>query len=602
VPRDPASRHLQYQYIVNNPKPYLQKETLDSSGDGTSYDAAHKKYHPFFRLVASYFGFAGLMLVDAETGEIVYIEQKTSEFGTNLLSGPYSSTNLAELFREIHKGMDRDDYRIVDFERYRPNLNAPASFIASPIFDGNKMVGVLVLQFPVEQINRIMTGNLAWMTEGLGRTGETYLVGPDMFMRSRSREFYETRRTEAARLKASGASEEVVAKALEQGTEAFLARMRGRGATDQAINRLRSAGTAVLALRVSDEAARQGLAGKSDTIFETDYRGVSTISSFRPLEVEGLLGGEKSRWAVIAKIDLDEALEPVYGFRRLVLTTAVVLMLLVTLLAFLLSRIFTRPLKELADGAQRVSEGQVDVKVRVKSADEFHEVAEAFNKMTTSLKAQTERLDQKMRENEELLLNILPSAAARRYKHGEKQVAETFADVTVLFADLAGLSELSASQSPDLVMGILHELVVAFDEAAERHGVEKVKTVGESYMAVCGLSVQWPDHTNRMVEFAKELLRIVRRFEKERGLDLRLSIAINSGPVVGGVVGQSKFMYDLWGDTVQIARGMQVQGKANTIQVTQDVHDRLGDLQEFEALGMVDIPARGSLPVWSVKA
>ena len=173
--------------------------------------------------------------------------------------------------------------------------------------------------------------------------------------------------------------------------------------------------------------------------------------------------------------------------------------------------------------------------------------------------------------------------------------------MTVLFADLAGLSEL-ANQSPDQVMGILHELVVAFDEAAERQGVEKVKTVGESYMAVCGLSVQRPDHTNRMVEFARELLRIVRRFEKDRGLDLRLSIAINSGPVVGGVVGQSKFIYDLWGDTVQIARGMQDQGKANTIQVTQDVHDRLGDLQEFEALGQVEIPARGSLPIWGVKA
>ena len=120
VPRIPASRYLQYQYIVNNPKPYLQKETLDSSGDGTSYDAAHKKYHPFFHLVTSSFGFEDLMLVDAETGEIVYTEQKTTEFGTNLLSGPYSSSNLAELFREIRKGMDRYDYRIVDFEAIAP--------------------------------------------------------------------------------------------------------------------------------------------------------------------------------------------------------------------------------------------------------------------------------------------------------------------------------------------------------------------------------------------------------------------------------------------------------------------------------------------------
>ena len=602
VPRIPASRHLQYQYIVKNTVPYLKKGAVDSSGEDTGYDATHKKYHPFFRLVASSFGFEDIMLIDSESGEIVYSEQKTTEFATNLLSGPYSASNLAALFREIQKGMDRDDYRIVDFERYRPNLNAPASFIASPIFDGNKMVGVLAIQFPDEQINRIMTGNHSWASEGLGKTGETYLVGTDLFMRSRSRELYEDREGEATKLKSAGASEEDIEKARKEGVEAFLAKMKSRGTTEQGINRIRSSRTAVLALRVNSEAAREAVAGKSDTIFQPDYRGMSTLASFKPLEIEGLLGGEKSRWGVVAKIDLDEALEPVYDFRRRVLTTAVIIMLLVTLLAFLLSRIFTRPLKRLAQGAHRVSEGEVDVKVDVRSEDEFREVAEAFNKMTTSLKAKTEQLDQKIRENEELILNILPSAAARRHREGQKQVSETFADVTVLFANLAGLSHLSATQSPDQVMGILNELVVAFDEAAERHGVEKVKTVGESYMAVCGLSVQRPDHTNRMVEFARELLRIARRFEKDRGLDLRLSIAINSGPVVGGVVGQSKFIYDLWGDTVQIARGMQSQGKANTIQVTEDVHDRLGDIQEFEALGQVEIPSRGSLSIWGVKA
>ncbi|MFO0890792.1 MAG: adenylate/guanylate cyclase domain-containing protein [Isosphaeraceae bacterium] len=601
VPRVPASRHLQYQYIANNPHPYLKKGELASSGDGSAYDAAHKKHHPFLRVVNQTYGFEDLMLVDSETGEVVYTEQKSTEFGTNLLSGPYSNSNLAELFREIQKGMDRDDYRMVDFDRYRPNLNAPAAFIASPIFDENKMVAVLVLQFPINEINRIMTGNLDWEREGLGQTGETYLVGSDLFMRSRSRELYKVREQAPERLGASGATAEQIEKERAEGTERFLAKLQAAGATETAINRLRQSGTAVLTLRVASEAARLAIAGQSGTIFQNDYRGVPTLASFLPLEIQGLIHGESKRWGVVAKMDLDEAMEPIVRFRRRVLSTAVIIMLLVTLLALLLARVFTRPIHALIRGAKRIGRGEVDVKVRVRSRDEFRELADAFNTMSTNLKAKSELIEQKVRENEELLLNILPSVAVQRHKQGEKQFSENFADVTVMFAEIEGLSDLSGDQSADKTMALLNELVVAFDETAERHGVEKVKTVGGSYMAVCGLSVQRPDHTNRVVEFAKDLLRIMRRFDAEREARLNLDIAINCGPVVGGVVGQNKFIYDLWGDTVHIARAIQSSGGKHPIRVTEEVRERLGDLQEFDPCGEVEIPGRGATQVWSVK-
>ena len=258
LPRIPASRHLQYQYIANNSHPYLKKSLLETCGDGSAYDAAHKKYHRYFRDVTSTHGFQDLMLVDAETGEILYTEEKTTEFGTNLLSGPYSNSNLSALFREIQKGMDRGDYRMVDFERYRPNLNAPASFIASPIFDENKMVGVLVLQFPIDEFNRIMTGNFDWQREGLGRTGETYLVGSDLTMRSQSREFYEVTERDPARLKASGASQEEMEKVNAEGIERFLTKLKAGGATEIGLNRLRQSGTGLLSLRVDTEAAQAG--------------------------------------------------------------------------------------------------------------------------------------------------------------------------------------------------------------------------------------------------------------------------------------------------------------------------------------------------------
>src|SRR5262249_55502464 len=144
------------------------------------------------------------------------------------------------------------------------------------------------------------------------------------------------------------------------------------------------------------------------------------------------------------------------------------------------------------------------------------ELADSFNEMTRNLKAKSELAEQKSRESEELLLNILPGPAAAWLRHGEEQISDSHADITVLFADVVGFTEFAESIPADHAVGLRNGWVSAFDEVAERHGVEKVRTVGSSYLAVCGLSVQRPDHT-RLVEFGQDLLRIVRRFNLEHG-------------------------------------------------------------------------------------
>ena len=120
------------------------------------------------------------------------------------------------------------------------------------------------------------------------------------------------------------------------------------------------------------------------------------------------------------------------------------------------------------------------------------------------------------------------------------------------------------------------------------------------YLAVCGLSVHRPDHTRRLVEFGQDLLRIVRRFNLERGANLGVRVGINTGPVVGGVVGRTRFIYDLWGATVNVARGLAA-GEADTVRVTQAVHDRLGDLYDFEGPLEGEVPGERKRPVWSVR-
>ena len=544
LPRSSGARYLQYQYLAKNDLPYEQKSKLDRSGDGSAYDLAHQNYHPYLRSIVDAFGYEDLMLIDSESGDIVYSEQKTPEFATNLLSGPYANSNLGTLFRRIRKAADRDDYQFEDFEHWRPSLNDPAAFVASPIFDANKMIGILALQFPAAQFNRIMTGNESWEREGLGKTGEVFLIGNDYRCRSRSRMVYED-------------------------LPSFLKLLRDQNKPSKMIDAIERMKTAVLNLEVKSEAAMAAIQGKTGRIQQIDYRGIPVLASFQPLEVEGL------QWAVVAKMDTAEAFAPVYKYARKALAYASAIILLVTLLAFWCARSFVKPIYLLAAGARQVSQGRDDVVVRVNSKDEYRELADAFNDMTRNLKLKNQQIEQKIREYEELLLNILPNAGVARRKEGNDEVTETFADVTVLFAEIEGFTTLSESLSADQSIRILNELIVAFDEAAERFGVEKVKTIGTSYMAVCGLSVQRPDHTHRVIEFAQELLRIIRRFNLEHDLHLDLQIGVNAGPVVGGIVGRNKFIYDLWGDTVNVAKGLRSEDRLNTILVTTAIVDRV---------------------------
>ncbi|MEB3886984.1 adenylate/guanylate cyclase domain-containing protein [Lyngbya sp. CCY1209] len=212
--------------------------------------------------------------------------------------------------------------------------------------------------------------------------------------------------------------------------------------------------------------------------------------------------------------------------------------------------------------------------------------------------AYLKKLAAEQEKSEQLLLNILPAPIAARLKQGESTIADSFADVTVLFADIVNFTKLSANLSPSELVEILNQIFSVFDELAERYELEKIKTIGDAYMVVGGLPTPRPDHAEAIAEMALEMQQIVGDFSLKPGQPLQMRMGINTGPVEAGVIGTRKFAYDLWGDTVNTANRMESHGVAGKIQVTAATYERLRDKYQFEERGVIEVKSKGKMTAY----
>ena len=246
-------------------------------------------------------------------------------------------------------------------------------------------------------------------------------------------------------------------------------------------------------------------------------------------------------WSIIAKIDTSEAFAPVSAFTRtLVLSTAV------DHFRGLSRRDAAGPPVRPADptgwrrALSRSAPGDYDITLPVQSRDEFGDLTVAFNDMSRNLAIKEELLTEQRRENDRLMLSLMPEPVVQRYREGEETISQDHQDVTVIFADIVGLDELSADLNSDELLAIVNKLTRQFDAAAENLGVEQVRTLHNGYLASCGLSVPRLDNVRRTVDFAIEMQRVIDRFNAETGHHLELRAGIDTGTVTSGLVGRSR--------------------------------------------------------------
>ncbi|SDU24924.1 Methyl-accepting chemotaxis protein [Stappia sp. ES.058] len=310
---------LRDAYIFDNPNPLGEKHKLDAATDGSAYTETHARFHPWFRNLLQARGYYDIFLVEPN-GDLVYSVFKENDFATNLLTGKWQDTDIAKVFKNVRDNAAAGSIAFTDFAAYTPSNGAPASFIATPVIDdAGRFKGALVFQMPIDRINTIM-GNAA----GLGRTGETYLVGSDMLMRSDSR-------------------------------------FRKDGAA-----------TSILRLKVDTATVRDALAGKVGVGDAVDYRGEMVLSGYTPLTFNGVT------WALLADIDAQEVQEPTVELRNSILLLAAGIVVITGLAGFVFARSVSGPISRMNATMLRLADGDLGTDVPYQGrGDEIGDMASA---------------------------------------------------------------------------------------------------------------------------------------------------------------------------------------------------------------------------------
>jgi methyl-accepting chemotaxis protein len=366
-----SSRSLQNTYIGLNPRPLGEKDGLTNANDGSDYDNVHLRYHPSIRKFQQEFGFYDVFIVEPNNGHVVYSVFKELDFATSLKSGPFKNTGIAKAYNQALSLSEGKVY-LTDFTAYQPSYNAPASFMSTPIYENNNLIGVLILQMPLDYINNLMTQNEKWSDSGFGESGEIYLVGDDLTLRSESRFFLEDKKSYLNAIKKAGIS------------------------TADIIDKTN---TSILQQPVDSVGAKAAINGKTDFSIIQDYRGVDVLSTYAPIKLYGL------NWAILSEIDLEEALQGVIQLENEIITSTIYVVLSVAIIsiiiAIFIANSIIKPLNSLANRFFDLSQGEANLTSRVEKSSiaEIDAIGSGFNKfieqihtVITSLKDAVNRI------------------------------------------------------------------------------------------------------------------------------------------------------------------------------------------------------------------
>ncbi|MDH5764710.1 MAG: response regulator [Gammaproteobacteria bacterium] len=373
-PLSQVGRYLQYYYISSNSFGLGDKNKLDNVVSNDEYFKEHYKYHSMFQDFRDSFGFYDVFIVDM-TGDIVYSVYKETDYATNLLTGPYSNQNISKVYQKAVKNNNRGGV-FVDYAPYIPSYSSPACFISILIKEGERAVGVLIAQVSQKRINNIMTSGQTWESKGLGKTGETYLVGSDYLMRSDSRFLIEEKAD-------------------------FIRRLNEHDVKEDIVSRINEHNTTIMLLPVVSESVRRGIRGEEGTQIIEDYRGEKVLSSFSALNIKGL------EWVIVSEIDVEEVMAPVIHLKNVMVVSTAIIVMFIVAMATVMGIRFTYPIIYLLNACSDFGRGVMSLLPLVNRNDEFKQLGEVMIQADRRIMKQRLDLEDEVSRRRKLQVSLM---------------------------------------------------------------------------------------------------------------------------------------------------------------------------------------------------
>lgn len=507
-----------------------------------NYKKLHQKFDPWFRLLQKVRGYYDIFLIDGR-GDVVYSVAKEADFATNLFVGEWSKTTLASTLDGAVSNPPDIQRQFVDFKPYPPSGGDPASFISSPVFDGEEFLGVLAFQMPIGRINQIMS-----VTSGMGKTGETYVVGADLLMRTDSRFSKES---------------------------------------------------TILKTRVNTLAVEAALNGKSGVMKVSDYRGMPVLSAYGPIDFGSV------RWAILSEIDYEEVLNPVWEMRNFLLSIGVLIGGLIIAIGLMLARSVTVPIASLSEtfvefGAER----RLREVPYLQRTDEIGDMARSFEGLTSDIAEYVSSLSEKSALLGALSDKLSKYVSPQIYQSifsGETDTTVTTQrkKLTVFFSDLKDFTEITSDLEPEDLTAILNSYFSEMNAIAGEYGATIDKFIGDAMLMFFG-----DPESKGVKEDALQCLRMaaamqtrMKELQKQwqaEGYEkpFRMRIGINTGFCnVGNFGSDDRMDYTIIGSQVNLASRLEGQAETDSIVMSYETFALVRD--EFEAKELAPLTVKG---------
>ncbi len=527
-PTTDAARYVQYHYVIEPRAAGLDPAEVDDAGDGSGYSAAHAAHHESLATVlTSPLGSGDAMLVTPD-GDIVYTVDKRIDLGTNLFEGASADGQLARVVNERLTRVRSGEAVLADLQLYMPAAGHPVFFVAVSVKNDTETIGTLAVEVPAEALSAITTSDGQWEQVGL-QSGESYVVGSDLILRSESRKWIED-------------------------PEGYLADLPD----DERTRQIALLGSPIGLQVVDTEPVEVAFDGEEFAGTTKSYLGTNTFSYSEEIDVAGV------DWAVVVDVPQRDARDPLYRYARRLGLVLLIVLPIAALVGLWLARRLTRPIGPVLEAANAIADGERQIEIDDLGNDEFGDLARRLGTMAEDLGAREAALAAEFDQRRDLLLAVLPPRLVD--SSGQVVPATDLTDIATVVAVVADVRIAEVGHDEDRIADLLDQVASLADASRSGTSMERVRASAETYLYLAGVGDD-DDGADTALEFIEEHTRRFAELQAREDIDIRLRVGVATGPVATGILDGGSLTFGAWGLPVRQASALAAMSQSDEVLV-----------------------------------